>query len=71
MSEVLIILLLLLTVIVRLVFEARETARLLPSGPQGRLMSGNAHQIPKARNWVTYAKWGEEYGTFLTFTQAK
>lgn len=39
----------------------------LPPGPPGKLISGNAHQLPNTKRWLTYAKWAETYGPVIYF----
>ncbi|TRM68310.1 cytochrome P450 [Schizophyllum amplum] len=36
-----------------------------PPGPPGKLLSGNAHQLPATtkEKWETYMRWAEEYGS--------
>ena len=34
----------------------------LPPGPLGKLITGNAHQLPKIDGYRTFAKWAETYG---------
>jgi len=38
-----------------------------PPGPQGKLIAGNVHQLPKSKIWRTYAKWAETYGHVISF----
>ncbi|GLB43502.1 putative cytochrome p450 [Lyophyllum shimeji] len=33
-----------------------------PPGPKPRLISGNAHDLPKAHAWLTYTRWANQYG---------
>ena len=33
-----------------------------PPGPPPKFWTGNIHQLPVTRPWVTYAKWAEKYG---------
>ncbi|KIJ45316.1 hypothetical protein M422DRAFT_166799, partial [Sphaerobolus stellatus SS14] len=36
----------------------------LPPGPKGKLIVGNALDLPMSREWETYSKWAKEYGTY-------
>ena len=38
----------------------KKPAYPLPPGPKGLPILGNALDIPKNREWVTYEKWGKE-----------
>lgn len=42
----------------------QKTTCSLPPGPIGLPMIGNPLDIPKSREWVTYEKWGKEFGKF-------
>lgn len=35
----------------------------LPPGPKGLPILGNILDMPKRHEWLTYTKWGREYGT--------
>ncbi|EKM55852.1 uncharacterized protein PHACADRAFT_61472, partial [Phanerochaete carnosa HHB-10118-sp] len=34
-----------------------------PLGPKSLPIIGNIFDMPKAREWLTYARWSREYGT--------
>ena len=34
-------------------------------GPPGHWLLGNALDMPKSREWLTFAEWGRLYGTYL------
>ncbi|KAF5367916.1 hypothetical protein D9758_004438 [Tetrapyrgos nigripes] len=48
--------------IVRLVWRDR---RRLPPGPRRLPLLGNLFDLPKSYSWLTYKKWGEEYGPLI------
>lgn len=35
----------------------------LPPGPIGLPLVGNIFDMPTSREWLTFAKWGEKYGS--------
>jgi hypothetical protein len=35
----------------------------LPPGPKGTFILGNALQMPKENNWLTYSEWAKQWGT--------
>jgi len=35
----------------------------LPPGPIGLPLVGNILDMPASREWLTFAKWGEKYGS--------
>ncbi|KIJ27490.1 hypothetical protein M422DRAFT_190976, partial [Sphaerobolus stellatus SS14] len=37
----------------------------LPPGPKGKLITGNALDLPISREWETYSKWAKEYGELV------
>ena len=43
----------------------RRSAAPLPPGPRGYPLVGNFFDMPslQSQNWLTFAKWGEIYGT--------
>ena len=45
----------------------------LPPGPKGIPLVGNLWDMPKEKEWITFAEWGKQYGThdtlFLSDTQ--
>ena len=46
----------------------RAKSRLpLPPGPKGKLISGNAHQIPKEELWKGFANWSIQLGMSSTW----
>ncbi len=34
----------------------------LPPGPKGLPLIGNVFDMPKSKEWLTFAKWGEQWG---------
>jgi len=38
----------------------------LPPGPKGLPIIGNVFDMPVDQEWLTFAKWGEEYGVYMT-----
>jgi uncharacterized protein (TIGR03382 family) len=46
-------------------FRRRRSAFPLPPGPRGYPLVGNLFDMPplQTQNWLTFAKWGEIYGT--------
>jgi hypothetical protein len=38
-----------------------------PRGPEGSFIVGNAFQMPKVRQWITFAEWGKIYGMSASF----
>ncbi|KAF7292813.1 Cytochrome P450 [Mycena indigotica] len=38
----------------------------LPPGPPKRFLTGNLHQLPKTKQWLTYADWAKTYGPIMT-----
>jgi hypothetical protein len=38
----------------------------LPPGPNPLPLIGNVHQIPKERDWLTYAHWAKKYGEMVS-----
>nr|GAT43293.1 cytochrome P450 [Mycena chlorophos] len=38
----------------------------LPPGPPKRFLTGNLHQLPKTKQWLTYAEWAKTYGPLMT-----
>ena len=49
-----------------LVFAAgaflRQKRRSLPPGPRGYPLIGNLFDLPREKEWLTYAEWGKKYG---------
>ena len=43
----------------------RKSALPRPPGPKGVPLLGNIFDFPKEKEWLTYAKWGDEYGLFI------
>ena len=43
----------------------RKSALPRPPGPKGVPLLGNIFDFPKEKEWLTYAKWGDEYGRFI------
>ncbi|KAF8512830.1 cytochrome P450 [Hysterangium stoloniferum] len=41
--------------------------RLLPPGPVGNFILGNAMKMPKGRDWETVSEWAKTYGTLYPF----
>ncbi|KAF9461984.1 cytochrome P450 [Collybia nuda] len=39
----------------------------LPPGPKPRFFSGNGHQLPSLKPWLTYASWSKVYGPLVYF----
>ncbi|KAF8637288.1 hypothetical protein AX17_002927 [Amanita inopinata Kibby_2008] len=39
----------------------------LPPGPPPKILSGNAHQVPKSEYWKTYKQWSKKYGPIIFF----
>jgi len=39
----------------------------LPPGPSGLPLVGNVLDMPTAKEWLTFAQWGETYGESLVF----
>ncbi len=37
-----------------------------PPGPRGLPLIGNLLDMPSQKEWLTFAKWGEKYGTVST-----
>ena len=54
-----------------LVIKARQKTRLpLPPGPRGWPVIGNAFDIPKDREWLTFMDWSRKYGAcFLPYAR--
>ena len=47
----------------------RRTRRIttqFPPGPRGLPLIGNLLDMPSQKEWLTFAKWGEKYGTVST-----
>jgi len=38
----------------------------LPPGPKGLPILGNIFDMPVDQEWLTFAKWGEEFGVYMT-----
>lgn len=43
----------------------RKKEGLLPPGPRADPFIGHVRQVPADRPWLTYMKWGKEYGSIL------
>ncbi len=43
--------------------RTRRSIAPLPPGPRGLPLIGNLLDMPSEKEWLTYAKWGEKYGT--------
>ena len=43
-------------------FFAKKAGRPLPPGPYGIPIVGNVFDMPKTKEWETFAQWGEQYG---------
>jgi hypothetical protein len=39
----------------------------LPPGPKGLPLVGNLLDMPVEREWLTFARWGEVWGSFVIF----
>ncbi|KAF8079096.1 cytochrome P450 [Lyophyllum atratum] len=40
-----------------------------PPGPQPRWISGNSHELPTTRPWLTYSRWAKQYGSVFHFRE--
>ncbi|KAH9925313.1 cytochrome P450 [Fomitopsis serialis] len=48
------------------VYSVRNRRQLsVPPGPRGIPLLGNALQLPKERNWLTFAEWAKTYGPVI------
>ncbi|KAJ6555305.1 hypothetical protein DFH09DRAFT_570322, partial [Mycena vulgaris] len=54
-----------LVILLFLLGRRRRNRDQLPPGPKGVLLLGNALQMPREREWLTYAKWSEKYGDLV------
>jgi len=56
-----------LLLLVRSILRKRRLAALgpLPPGPKGIPILGNALDLPKTQEWLTYEKWGKEHGPIV------
>ncbi len=52
-----------LILIQRLCNGAKTLRTHLPPGPKGLPFIGNLLDMPTEKEWLTFAKWGERYGT--------
>jgi hypothetical protein len=50
----------------KLILNRVRQAAPLPPGPKGLPLLGNALDMPKSRKWLTFTKWGEQYGPFIS-----
>jgi len=39
----------------------------LPPGPKGLPFLGNVADLPQTQPWITFSKFGEKYGEYITF----
>lgn len=39
----------------------------LPPGPKGLPIIGNVLDMPSEKDWLTFAHWGDIYGTLFSF----
>jgi cytochrome P450 len=46
----------------------KKRAGPLPPGPPGLPLLGNLLDMPKEKEWLTFAKWGEQYGKLASLT---
>ena len=46
-------------------FHLRSRHPPLPPGPRGIPFIGNLLDMPSEKEWLTFAKWGEEYGMLI------
>ncbi|KAF5346450.1 hypothetical protein D9756_010068 [Leucocoprinus leucothites] len=46
--------------------KQRKLPAPLPPGPRGLPVIGNAADMPTQKDWLTYAKWGREYGGIMS-----
>jgi hypothetical protein len=37
----------------------------LPPGPKGLPLLGNILDMPSEKEWLTFARWGEQWGAFI------
>lgn len=54
-----------LVILLFFLVRRRRNRDRLPPGPKGVFLLGNALQMPREREWLTYAKWSEKYGSCL------
>lgn len=48
------------------IWSRRRNVKLpYPPGPKGLPLIGNLFDVPKQHEWLTYAKWSRDFGTFL------
>ncbi|GJE86536.1 cytochrome P450 [Phanerochaete sordida] len=52
-------------VLVKAVIARRRQRAPYPPGPKGLPIIGNVLQMPKEQEWVTFARWGEQYGDIV------
>ena len=43
-------------------YQRRKSSHPHPPGPKGKLLIGNVADLPKEYPWLTFFKWGKEYG---------
>jgi len=45
-------------------YALRDHGSASPPGPTGWPLIGNLLDFPKMKEWLTFAKWGEKWGTW-------